>query len=410
MTTEYCIKEDSKFDLEKMIDHGAIKTVFHPICSLASQRIIGFEALSRGIWKDEVISPLKIFNEAQLIGKELELDRLCRAKALSAFSENFRNSNHLLFLNINTAVLTKATVGSNIFNTVVAQAGIDAERIVIEILESETKDEKYLLKFVDHYRKLGFKIALDDVGMGSSNLNRIAILRPSVVKIDRFLIKNIHKEHYKRAVARGLIDIAHEVGAIVVAEGVENETEAVACLEEGADSIQGFYFTEPKAETKEVIEICDEKIIKLTEQYRSYSITALNKKKKRTFDQNRIFSYLTSMLQQEVDLEKVESLFDETSVKSSKLECFYILDLNGIQLSSTIGIKKKQRGNSIFGPAEKGTDHGMKRYYISLASGLKKYISDPYLSFATGKICQTLAGFFLRGGQEYILCADFSYE
>lgn len=394
---------------EQVIRNRKIKTLFHPICSLVHQKIIGFEALSRGEWEGQEISPFVMFRKALERGLVLELDRLCRETALFTFVDKLRNEsdNHLLFLNIDTSILTKTTVGSNTFSGLVKEAGLSPERIVIEILESKTEDEKSLVDFVNRYRDLGFKIALDDVGMGSSNLDRILLLRPSVVKIDRYLVHEMHKEMHKRAVFRGLTDIAHEVGAIVVAEGIETEADAIACLEEGADSLQGYYFSLPESDTDYLGKKCKERLNHIVKKYRSHSIKALNTKKERTLKQNAVFVHLAYKLEKACGDTNLADLFREVKKKNMNLECFYILDSDGIQISPTIGLERTKYEDGIFGPAVKGSDHGMKKYYISLASGLKKFVSDPYLSSATGKVCQTLAGFFRFRSQDCILCMDF---
>ncbi|MFW5784576.1 MAG: EAL domain-containing protein [Chitinispirillaceae bacterium] len=398
--------------VEKIIRRRSINTVLHPICSLVHQKVIGYEALSRGEWEGREISPYVLFKEALEKGKVLELDRLCREKALYFFSSRAGNGpdGPLLFLNIDTSILTRTTVGSDSFRKLVKAAGLEPERIVIEILESRTDDEKSLVDFVNRYRDLGFKIALDDVGMGSSNLDRIPLLRPSVVKIDRYLVDGMHREMYKRAVFRGLTDIAHEVGAMVVAEGIEKEEDAIACLEDGADGIQGFFFSKPESDLDSLNTKCREKLFNLARNFRLYSIEALNRRKERTLKQNTVFTHLAYKLEKSYGNTVFLELFEEVKGKNENLECFYILDSYGIQLSPTVGLEDWNKRGGFFGPAEKGSDHGMKRYYISLASGLKKFVSEPYLSSATGKVCQTLAGFFRYGHQDCVLCIDFSFE
>ena len=95
---------------------------------------------------------------------------------------------------------------------------------------------------------------------------------------------------------------------------------------------------------------------------------------------------------------------------TSKLECLFVLDERGLQVSGTVFPKQvyfRQRG-SLFQPAQKGTDHSAKDYYFGLIeAGLRHFITEPYLSLATGNMCRTLTMMMPnRSGQNYVLCAD----
>ncbi len=395
--------------IHDVIAAKSIFTVFHPICSIARQEILGFECLSRGNWKTTEVNPYQLFTAAGEYGCLLELDRLCREKAILTFKEKFDIlEDKLLFLNIDTSILTATNVGSNSFLDLVERAGLHPNKIVIEVLESRSDDEKALQTFVDRYRGMGFNIALDDVGMGNSNLNRIAQLRPDVVKIDRYLVNGMHFEVYKRAVFRGLVEIAHQVGAIVVAEGVENENDALACLEEGADCIQGFFFCTPGADVNTLKTECKSKLEALSDSFRSFIINIINSKRVRTSEQLAVFTCLAECLESGSSLSQLSDFSEQIQKENCTLQCFYILNETGVQISPTLGIDS-ETGSRIFRPAQEGCDHSMKRYYLSLASGLKRYISDPYLSCASGTVCQTLSAYVNWTGKRCILCADFSH-
>ena len=94
------------------------------------------------------------------------------------------------------------------------------------------------------------------------------------------------------------------------------------------------------------------------------------------------------------------------------IECAYILDEYGIQLSNTICFydKKEVKENLIFYSARMGTDHSMEKYYYPLINArLKKYITEPYVSLATGNLCITISKLFTNiDNKKYILCMDFN--
>jgi hypothetical protein len=93
------------------------------------------------------------------------------------------------------------------------------------------------------------------------------------------------------------------------------------------------------------------------------------------------------------------------------VECIYVLDENGAQVTDTIcnceNFLKQKR--LIFSPALKGTDHSMKDYFIFISAGQNKYITDQYISLATGNLCLTIAKLFRGKNREnLVLCVDIN--
>src|ERR1700691_5780145 len=105
-------------------------------------------------------------------------------------------------------------------------AGLRARNIVLEIGESAVRDEGELRRWVQSYREAGYLIALDDVGAGHSNLNRIPELQPDILKVDRYLVHGIDEDFHRKEVYRSMASMAHGLGAMIIAEGVETEEEA----------------------------------------------------------------------------------------------------------------------------------------------------------------------------------------
>lgn len=96
---------------------------------------------------------------------------------------------------------------------------------------------------------------------------------------------------------------------------------------------------------------------------------------------------------------------------NSLVECIYVLNENGVQVTDTIcnceNILKQKR--HIFSPALKGTDHSMKDYFIFISAGQNKYVTDQYISLATGNLCLTTAKLFQGKNREnLVLCVDIN--
>jgi EAL domain-containing protein (putative c-di-GMP-specific phosphodiesterase class I) len=123
---------------------------------------------------------------------------------------------------------------------------LNFSNIIFEVIETElVKDQKHLQKILNFYKKQGFKIALDDVGEGYSNLNLLIDMKPDIIKIDRNIISEIDKSPMKKSVYKALYDIANSNGIKVLAEGIERIEEFKTLKSIGVDFVQGFYFGKP---------------------------------------------------------------------------------------------------------------------------------------------------------------------
>ena len=389
----------------------SIVTQFQPIISVKKKKIIGIEALSRGLEGKtrKVIPPLELFAEAEKdIGCLIGLDRRCRESALINFREIKKtNRDLLLFLNIESAILDTVRKSNYLIDRV-KDLGLNPSDIVLEINESKTNDIEALICFAERYKGHGFIIALDDVGAGFSNLNRIPQLGPDVIKIDRFLLSGIDGDYYKKEVFKSLVGLALNTGSLVVAEGIETQSEAVLATELGADMMQGFFFSRPADE------IDSDGIGRIMQSFvSSYksSMEKAGKSKRILMDKlNSVSSDILSKLSG-ASPETVEGTLRNFISKKKDIECMYVLDGRGVQLSKTIFKTDSARKNKnvLFSPVDKGGDHSLKGYYYHLVNNSNKnYISHKYMSMATGNMCITLSEvFYDASGEKNILCIDF---
>lgn len=408
----------SEFDLNEVLAHESMIAHFQPIISVRKKAIVGYEGLARGIHPvtGGIIPPPDLFYEASKKGLTLDLDRLCRKKVLEYFREIAADRpGCLLSLNFEASVIDGGVVGSgNLIHQTTAM-GLNPASIAIEIIESNVQDIGDLQKFIQTYRDYGFLIALDDVGAGHSNLNRIPLLKPDILKIDRYLIHDIHEDFHKQEVFKSLVGLAHKIGALILAEGIEKEEEGLYLVEAGVDLVQGYYFSRPRHYGQINDQGADERMDDLFRKFKTMVIQKLNVKR---FNLKK-YELMTREIQIELSKAKPDG-FDQ---KLSEMvhyfpvvECFYVLDDAGIQVSETIfgKIETTPKNRLIFRPAPKGTDHTMKDYfYMLIDGGLKKstFISEPYLSLATGNSCITFARIFKDAEERIrILCVDINTE
>src|SRR5580658_4891940 len=355
------------FDLNEIISAELVEAHFQPIVSVRKKCIIGYEGLIRGIYpgQSENIPPQELFYQAAPLGLTLELDRLCRKKVMEQFGAiAARQDDLFLSLNFEASIIDQGVVGSGNLIRQVNAAGLNPATISLEIIESNVKDVDELQKFIKTYRNYGFLIALDDVGAGHSNLNRIPLLKPDVLKVDRYLVQNIQNEFYKQEVFKPLVSLSHKIGALTLAEGVETEAEALAVIDLGVDMIQGYYFSKPHPPSRIDERVVNERISSVTGKFREDVLRKMNIK------QSNLKKYDVMTREVQVELSKIDSgAFDQKLAEMVHffplVECLYVLDDKGFQVTDTVfgKVEENLRNPLMFRPAPKGEDHTMKDYF-----------------------------------------------
>ncbi|MCV2401705.1 GGDEF domain-containing protein [Marinomonas sp. C2222] len=221
-----------------------ITPYFQPIYDLSTGKIYGHEALSRGPKNSTLFSPDPLFSLAQKEGRLHELELLCREKALSKFSALALKGR--LFLNVSASLLASPYHESGMTLSILNELGLNQSDIVIELSEKYPYDHNGLPRnSVDHYRDMGFKVAIDDLGAGYSGLQLWSELRPDTVKIDRHFIQDIDKDEIKREFVRSILTISQSLNCELIAEGIETKQELDQLIEMGITLGQGYFLGRP---------------------------------------------------------------------------------------------------------------------------------------------------------------------
>ncbi|WP_051617019.1 EAL domain-containing protein [Desulfonatronovibrio hydrogenovorans] len=399
-------------NLDLIIRKQSLMTHFQPVVSIKKKKIIGLEALSRGLdpISGNLVQPCLLFAAAEHFDKTVETDRACRKAALTAFRPvHQQHPDLLLFINFDTSMVDKGIVGSGNFLRMVRDHGIDPRNIVIELVESRVRDFSELCRFISMYREHGFLIALDDFGAGHSNLERVSIIKPDIIKIDRSLIKDIHSQFYKQEIIKAVVKLADQLGVMVLAEGTENPREVLKSLELGTDLFQGYFFARPQNILDVDFDKIEDKIRETGDGFFKCVIKRIKARKQKFSNYQALSFSILSGLSSGQDMDLESQL--KKMIKSSKvIECAYVLDESGRQVSPTVvnrGFVRERKSRFLFRPAEKGDDHCLKDYYVYIQAGLDRFITDPYISLATGTLCRTISmTFSTRNGQKHILCLD----
>lgn len=236
--------------LESLLVQGRLVSFFQPIVSLEAEEVYAYEALCRTVGQNPFGNIEQLFQAASDYGKTFEFDMSCRQTAIRlAAQQGLEDGRGLLFLNVcpNSLVHPDHNIGTT--ETFAAKSGLSKEKIVLEITEHEAVHNYDLFrKSINHYRKRGFRVAIDDFGAGYGGLKMLSLLEPDYVKID----KHFFKDHQKGNINYNLVDsiatACHRIGIEVIAEGIETEEDISICNDLGIDLLQGFYFAKPAPE------------------------------------------------------------------------------------------------------------------------------------------------------------------
>jgi EAL domain-containing protein (putative c-di-GMP-specific phosphodiesterase class I) len=227
------------------LSHGQMKPHFQPIVELATGRAYGREALMRGRLGAVEVRGGELMAAAEAHDALFSFDYRARTAALE-IGLPLLPDGEVLFVNLDprAALDVDATVRTTW--PVVARMNADPSRICIEVVKPERcADREMLAEMVDAHRKRGAQIALDDLSCGTDALLCLDVLKPDIAKIDMALTSGIQHSAARRKLIAALVELAHEQGAQVVAEGIERVDEYETMLELGVDLGQGFYFGHP---------------------------------------------------------------------------------------------------------------------------------------------------------------------
>ena len=226
----------------------SLSSAFQPIFSVSDRMPHSHEALLRAqTTSQRAVSPVELFERASQARVERKLDRAARLLHVANFYAQ-RASGARLFLNVDGRHIEKKDVShGEFFAAALAGLGLKADAITIEILESSIDDFEALMAAVASFKAFGFRIAIDDFGARHSNLDRVWRLEPDYVKIDRSLVVDAAANARARIVLRKVVEIVHELGALVICEGIETVDHEKTVLDCGTDFLQGYLYGRPSA-------------------------------------------------------------------------------------------------------------------------------------------------------------------
>lgn len=230
-------------------DGYLLQSVFQPIFNI-QQTIIGYEALLRIF--DHNMSPIRpdlFFKDTTRTAKQiLNIERLSRIIHIRNFALFSLKEAHL-FLNIlpESAIHFLSNkipnINASLLEARIKELGLFPQRVILEILELRYNEENKLLTAVEDIKLHGFNIAIDDYGTEASSKERVALLKPHILKIDRSLL--LKYENGDIEPIQSAIKLAKIQNAKVVIEGIETIKQYKHMKKLGIDYFQGFLLGKP---------------------------------------------------------------------------------------------------------------------------------------------------------------------
>ncbi len=222
--------------IHQVLAQGGPSMVFQPIVELATGRVVGVEALAR-FPAPSHRSPDQWFADAADTGLGVELELSAVRRAITQLDQ--LPTDVYLSLNAGPETVTSPEL-RQLFTSAVA------DRVVLELTEHVgVEDYTELADALDTLRRLGVRLAVDDTGSCFASLQHILNLRPDIIKLDRALVTGIDTDPSRRALAGSLMTFAQEIGARVVAEGIENAREQTVLRRLGIRYGQGYHLGRP---------------------------------------------------------------------------------------------------------------------------------------------------------------------
>ena len=224
-----------------LVQRGELHAAYQPIVELESGRVVGYEALARGPVGSPLESPQALFAAAAAAGVTEPFDRACREVAVQGALEAGLGLCELLFVNVEPTALSAGEVLDRL-----SDGELEGLSLVVELTERDLAARPSdVLAAVQWLRRRGCRIALDDVGVDRRSLALMPFLSPDIIKLDIQLTKDRMPEPEAARLLNAVSAEAERSGAVLLAEGIENEQDKRRAIALGATLGQGWLFGRP---------------------------------------------------------------------------------------------------------------------------------------------------------------------
>lgn len=243
---------DTETALRRAVANGELRLHYQPELDLDTGRVVGFEALVR--WQHpegRLVPPGEFIPLAEETGLIVDIGRwviaeACRQAARWRVHRSPDDEPLRIWVNLSARQLGDPELVDYVHDTV-RRAGISTDDICLEITESALMDDaEAAARQLGELRRLGISLGIDDFGTGYSQFAWLHRLPLDVLKIDRSFVQGLADDTDSATIVAAIIDLAHALGLIVIAEGVEHPSQLDVLRELECDQALGFLFSEPR--------------------------------------------------------------------------------------------------------------------------------------------------------------------
>jgi diguanylate cyclase (GGDEF)-like protein len=228
----------------EVIARGQLRAVYQPIVSLASGVVLGVEGLIRPVPPAPFADPGALFEAAEAGGKLTALDLAC-VETIVAGAHDLP-ADQFLSLNLSPPTVEAPEFTSAALLAILARHGFPRHRLVVELTERQAiHDVARVRSRLEALREAGVRIAADDIGAGNSGLRLLAEISFDVLKVDLGLVQRSASDGPSSAVLGSVVALATRMGALVIAEGIEQASQLPQLTELGIEAGQGFHLGRP---------------------------------------------------------------------------------------------------------------------------------------------------------------------
>ncbi|HYN22654.1 MAG TPA: EAL domain-containing protein [Thermoanaerobaculia bacterium] len=246
---EFCqvnhLDPEHTIDLSKMGMHGNLGVVFQPILEMLPKgRLFAIECLSRGPEGSALEPADELFAWVRKRRLEYVVDQVCITNVLREAAELPGAPD--LCINVHSKTLSSPEF-PDFVERATEQYGIPPSRIIFEIVEHASSNTRWEPPpaGLSRLRSLGFRLAMDDFGVGHSNLQRLLEWHPDYLKISRYFVAGCAEDPRRLDIIETVVQLAQRFGLILIAEGIENALELDLIGSFGINHLQGFFFSPP---------------------------------------------------------------------------------------------------------------------------------------------------------------------
>lgn len=216
---------------------------FQPIVNCKEERIFAYEALVRGTNGEGAYSVLSQVTEEN----RYAFDQHCRVQAITLASQlGLPATGARLSINFMPGAVYSPAACVRLTLATAHSVQFPLDRLIFEFTEGERMERpEHLQNIADEYKRHGFTLAIDDFGAGFGNMNLLARLQTGIVKLDMDLTRDLHERPRAQKIVRSTVRLCRELGAEVVAEGIETYEEYCAVRKCGIHLMQGYLLAKP---------------------------------------------------------------------------------------------------------------------------------------------------------------------